>query len=110
MIADMRYRLVYVVSGTLLLAGVVALGLYAAGADHYYDPSAISRWEHATRWGVGATAVVVVGFALAAVASLACLARGLFAAGLWQAVRVSPAVLAWFVGVVMAWYPLTGGH
>jgi len=103
----MRYRLV--VLGLLLVAGVAWLGLYASGEDTYYM-TGVSRWEHSSRWGAGAAALVVAGFVVASAAALGCLARGLFPRRLAFALPVLPTVAAYLVAIVTAWYPLTGGH
>jgi hypothetical protein len=109
----MRYggrALSYAVLGLVFAAGVVYLGLYAAGDDSYYYPTAVSRWDHASHWGAGATALVVAGLVLASAAALACLARGFLPRRFAVALPVVPTIAAYCVALVMAWYPLTGGH
>jgi len=66
----------YTAIGLLQAAGVAGIVAYAAGADDYYAPDNVSRWEHATRDG-GATFLVAV-IAAAAAISFAFLVQGLF--------------------------------
>jgi hypothetical protein len=72
MIANVRYSAI----GLLQTAGIAGIVAYAAGADDYYAPDGVSRWEHATRDGGAAFLVTVI--AIAAALSFAFLAEGLF--------------------------------
>jgi len=98
----------YAVIGLLQMAGVAAIVAYAAGADDYYAPDDVSRWEHATRDG-GATFLVAV-IAAAAAISLAFLVQGLF---LKRRRTVVPAIAAaalycWLL--LLAYAVLSLGH
>ena len=72
MIANVRYTAI----GVLQAAGVAGIVAYAAGADEYYAPDDVSRWEHAIRDGGAAFLVAVI--AMAAAISFAFLAQCLF--------------------------------
>ena len=100
----------HVVTGFVLAAGVTWLGILAGQDDPYYYPTAVSHWEHATRWGSGAIAVVVAGLAVAGGLTVACLARGLLPNRLAFSVPIPLALVAYAVASWMAWVALAGGH
>jgi hypothetical protein len=100
----------HVVTGFALAGGVTWLGILAGKDDPYYYPTAVSHWDHATRWGSGAIAVVVVGIALAGGLAVACLARGLLPNRLAFALPIPLVLGACAVAFWMAWVALSGGH
>jgi hypothetical protein len=61
------------VTGLTMLAGVIGVGLYAAGNDDYYG-GGVTRWAHATK--DGGTALLVALFAVPTLISLALVSVG----------------------------------
>ena len=97
-------------TGCVLAAGVARLGFLAAGNDSYYYPSAVSRWEHATRGGSGPVALVVVGTTVAGGFAMACVVRGLLPRRLAFALPILLVLPAYAFAWVMAWFGLAAGH
>ena len=93
----------------MLAAGVTWLGVLASGNDDYYHDS-VTRWEHATRGGSGAVALVVVGTTLAGGLALACAVRGLLPRRLAFALPILLVLPVYAFAWVMAWFGLAGGH
>jgi hypothetical protein len=99
----------HLATGFALAAGVFWLGLLASGNDDYYHDS-VTRWEHATRGGSGAVALVVVGTLLAGGFALACVVRGLLPRRLAFALPILLVLPAYVFAWVMAWFGLAAGH
>jgi hypothetical protein len=104
MIANVRYSAI----GLLQTAGVAGIVAYAAGADDYYAPDGVSRWEHATRDGGAAFLVTII--AIAAAISFAFLAQGLFLRRPRFGVLVIPAVAVYCALLLFAYALLSLGH
>jgi Ni/Fe-hydrogenase subunit HybB-like protein len=101
-------RVAYTSLGALLAVSSAWLVLYATGADTYYEPTHVSRWDHAQRfmgtWPVwlavtGAVATSIVLFASA-------FARRRRAVNL---VAAPAAALSCFL-LILGWFALTAGH
>jgi hypothetical protein len=81
---------------------------YAGGADTYYEPDQVSRWEHAQRFiGIWPVVLAVTG---AAVTSLALLVSALSGTRRDLRLLAAPgAALSCFL-LIFGWFALTAGH
>lgn len=100
----------HVVTGAALAAGVTWLVILIGRDDSYYSPTHVSHWEHATRWGSGGIAFLIVGLAVAGGFALVCLGRGLLPKRLAFFLPIPLVLVACAIAFWMAWFVLLGGH
>lgn len=110
-----RHRWLYGLFALPVAAGLGWLLLYAAGNDPYYHPVTVSRWEHASRNGLTSSVVISPFFVVFAVAISLVSITGLLvvasSAGHARLRRVvMPVVALAYAALVVAYFPLTGGH
>jgi hypothetical protein len=98
----------YTVIGLLQAAGVAAIVAYAAGADDYYAPDDVSRWEHATRDGGELVLGGVIAFAAAI--SIAFIGQRFWARSRLSGLFAVPAVALYCAALVFAYAVLSLGH
>jgi hypothetical protein len=101
-------RFAYASLGALLAVSSAWLVLYATGADTYYEPTHVSRWDHAQRFmGTFPVSLAVIG----AVATSIVLFASAFsrAHGAVNLVVAPAAALSCFL-VIFGWFALTAGH
>ena len=101
-------RVAYASLGVLLAVSSAWLVLYATGADTYYGPTHVSRWDHAQRFmGTWPVSLAVVGAVATSVVLFAtAFSRTRGAANLLAA---PAAALSCFL-LIFGWFALTAGH
>jgi hypothetical protein len=102
-----KHPAAYAALALLVGAAVVALLLYAAGPDDYYQGGDVSRWEHARGWDGWIWFTASIGLGIASFA-------GLVARALGFAARLSGPIIALtivaFLSFPVAWVAVTAGH
>ena len=101
-------RVAYASLGVLLVVSSAWLVLYATGADTYYEPTHVSRWDHAQRFmGTWPVSLAVIG----ALATSIVLFANAFsrARGVVKLVAAPAAALSCFL-LIFGWFALTAGH
>ena len=101
-------RVAYASLGVLLVVSSAWLVLYATGADTYYEPTHVSRWDHAQRFmGTWLVSLAVIG----ALATSILLFASAFSRmrGAVRLVAVLAGALSCFL-LIFGWFALTAGH
>jgi disulfide bond formation protein DsbB len=101
-------RVAYAGLGVLLAVSSAWLVLYATGADTYYDPAHVSRWDHAQRfmgtWPVSLAVIGAVATSIVLFASACSRVRDAV-----TLVAAPAAALSCFL-LIFGWFALTAGH
>jgi hypothetical protein len=106
----MRYtaRVGYLTAGLVAAAGVVWIIAYARQNDGYYAQAGFTHWDHASKGGGAALAVICLSFAAAI--ALAFIAQALFVKRSVIRRFALPLAIAYLVTLCGAFFWLTVGH
>jgi hypothetical protein len=107
----MRYidtRTGYTAAGIVEVAGILWIFAYARQDDGYYSPTEVSHWEHASKGGGAAIAVVCIAFAAAI--ALAFVAQAVFPKRAVIRPFAVPLAVVYLLTLFGAFFSLTVGH